>query len=52
LPYLNRRARDVLEVRSRDELAHTFWRLALAQPQWMLVVKDFLRPHKKCPHRP
>jgi flavin-dependent dehydrogenase len=48
LRLLNRQARGILEARTRDEMARTFWRLALAQPQWiMLVARAFVRPHKK-----
>jgi len=53
LRLLNRQARSILAARTRDEMGLAFWRLALAQPQWiMLVARAFVRPHKKRPHRP
>jgi flavin-dependent dehydrogenase len=42
LRLLNRRARGILEVRTRDEMARTFWRLALAQPQWLVLAAKTL----------
>jgi len=48
LRLLNRRASGILEVRTRDELARTFWRLLLAQPQWiMLVARALALPPRK-----
>ena len=48
LRLLNRRARGILQARTRDEMARTFWRLALAQPQWLvLVARALVRPPKK-----
>jgi flavin-dependent dehydrogenase len=48
LRLLNRQARGILEARTRDEMARTFWRLALAQPQWiMLVARALVYPSRK-----
>jgi len=48
LRLLNRQARGILQARTRDEMALTFWRLVLAQPQWLvLAARALVHPSRK-----
>jgi flavin-dependent dehydrogenase len=48
LRLLNRQAKGILGARTRDEMARAFWRLALAQPQLLvLAVRTLVRPTRK-----